>query len=308
MAGAERTGAITAVTTTPRRLHLLVAESEPAAGRARHAAALRTLGRDYEAGYAGVLRRLAGDLDAETCCPADDGATLPGGAGLADYDGVVFTGSALNISDGPAPAIARQIALMRAALDAGLPVFGSCFGIQLAAAAAGGTVRRNPKGREFGILKGAVLTAAGAGHPLMAGRRDGFAALSIHGDEVGTCPPDTTVLAGNAMSAVQAAEIRSGAGVFWGVQYHPEFTLADMAVIAARLAPKLAAEGHFPDVAAVEAWAAAMAALDADPGRSDLAAAHGIPQEVLSARARGREILNWLDHQVRPYAARRSRA
>ena len=294
------------MTATTRRLHLLVAECEPAAGRARHAAALHALGRTDE-GFAGVLRKLAPDAEVALCHTADDGAALPDRAGLADYDGIVFTGSALNISDGMAPAIIRQCALMRTAFDVGLPVFGSCFGIQLAAVAAGGTVRRNPKGREFGVLRGAILSPDGAHHPLLHGRQDGFAALTIHGDEIATCPPGTMVLAGNAMSAVQAMELRCGAGIFWGVQYHPEFSLADMAVIAARLAPRLVDEGHFPTVEAAESWATALLALDADPGRTDLASAHGIPAEILDPILRQREIVNWLRYRVQPLAAQRGR-
>jgi GMP synthase (glutamine-hydrolysing) len=293
-------------TIAPARLHLLVSEGEPAAGRARHTAALSALGRVNE-GFAGAVRAVAGDADVAVCSPVDSDAGLADRTGLADYDGIAFTGSALNISDGLVPAITRQIDLMRTAFAIGLPVFGSCFGIQLAAAAAGGTVRRNPRGREFGVLAGATLSAAGATHPLLGGRRNGFAALTIHVDEVDTCPPGTTVLVGNATTAVQAAEIRVGAGIFWGVQYHPEFSLADMSVIAARLAPGLVEDGHFATLAEAKGWAAALAALDADPSRSELAAAHGIPAELLDPNHRRREIANWIEHQVRPRANARGR-
>ena len=48
------------------------------------------------------------------------------------------------------------------------------------------------------------------------------------------CAPGTTVLAANAHSDVQAAEIKVDGAVAWGVQYHPEFSLADMAAIVRR--------------------------------------------------------------------------
>jgi hypothetical protein len=44
------------------------------------------------------------------------------------------------------------------------------------------------------------------------------------------------------MSEVQAAEIWLGRGVFWGVQYHPEFGLHDVAAVIRRYGQTLLAE------------------------------------------------------------------
>ena len=43
----------------------------------------------------------------------------------------------------------------------------------------------------------------------------------------------------NADTPVEAAEIRHGNGVFWGVQYHPEITLAEVAASLRRQASDL---------------------------------------------------------------------
>ena len=100
----------------------------------------------------------------------------------------------------------RQVDLVRAALNTGTPVFGSCWGLQVITAAAGGSVRKNPKGREIGFGRGIRLTEAGRKHPMYVGKLDVFNAPTVHLDEVDTVPPGTTVLATNAMSAVQAAK------------------------------------------------------------------------------------------------------
>ena len=60
-----------------------------------------------------------------------------------------------------APEVTRQIDLVRAALATGTPMFGSCWGLQVITAAAGGSVRKNPKGREIGFGRGIRLTEAG---------------------------------------------------------------------------------------------------------------------------------------------------
>ena len=44
------------------------------------------------------------------------------------------------------------------------------------------------------------------------------------------------------MSEVQAAEIWLGRGVFWGVQYHPEYGLHDVAAVIRRYGQTLLAE------------------------------------------------------------------
>ena len=157
-------------------------------------------------GYADLLRRLLPDAVVDICYPADPGANLPIG-GLEGYDGVAITGSALNVYDG-GPSIDPQIELAREVLKSKTPLFGSCWGLQVITVAAGGVVRPNPKGREIGIGRQIALTPAGRDHPMYAGKASVFDAVTVHLDEVEILAPGTTVLAANAQSDVQAAEIR----------------------------------------------------------------------------------------------------
>ena len=211
-------------------LRFLVVEGNARDARQAHKAAY---GKMPCESYAAVLQRIEPDIICDLAFPADEGANLPDPAGLQSYDGIVLTGSALNLYDGT-PAVTRQIDLMRAVYASGTPAFGSCWGIQIGAAAAGGDVRRNPKGREIGIARRLTPTEAGRSHPMLTGRPASYDAPAIHLDAVVTPPADCTVLATNAMSAIQAAEIRADGGTFWGVQYHPEFSLAELAAILER--------------------------------------------------------------------------
>jgi GMP synthase (glutamine-hydrolysing) len=88
------------------------------------------------------------------CTPVNiaDGEALAFGTTLSDFDGVMFPGSPLHICD-PMPCVTRQIDFARAAFAAGVPVWGSCWGLQLATVALGGSVRRNPRGRELPIAR-----------------------------------------------------------------------------------------------------------------------------------------------------------
>ncbi len=194
---------------------ILVLDGNVAEIRARQIAAL---GYDSGNGYAQVLRRIDATLCIDILTVAD-GAALPEGAGLEHYDGVTMTGSALNIYHGGAP-VTRQVEFAKAVFAAGVPFFGSCWGLQVAVTAAGGEVRANPRGREFGFGRRILLSEAGRKHPLFAGKPVVFEAPTVHRDEIASLPAGATILADNDFG-VQAASFICGRGSFWGVQYHP---------------------------------------------------------------------------------------
>ena len=281
---------------------LLVVEGNTAELRAKQVTAGGAIMSD---GYADLLRRLLPDAVVDICYPADPGANLPIG-GLAAYDGVAITGSALNVYDG-GPSIDPQIELAREVLKSRTPLFGSCWGLQVITVAAGGMVRPNPKGREIGIGRHIALTPAGRAHPMFAGKASVFDAVTVHLDEVEILAPGTTVLAANTHSDVQAAEIRFDGAVAWGVQYHPEFSLADMAAIMRRYGPRLMREGFFPDAETRDAYIADLDTLDRTPDDKPLAWRYGIDASVLDWRVRTTEIANWITHQVLPTHSARGR-
>jgi GMP synthase (glutamine-hydrolysing) len=282
---------------------LLVVEGNTAETRDRH----RSMGGTVTGeGYAALLGRLAPGAVVDICFPTDAGANLPDGRGLEGYDGIAITGSALNIYDG-GPAIAPQVELARTALTSGTPIFGSCWGLQVLTVAAGGSVRRNPLGREIGFARRIAVTAAGRGHRMFAGKGSVFDALAVHLDEVETLAPGTTVLARNDMSEVQAAEIRVNGTVAWGVQYHPEYSCREMAAIVRRYGGRLIDDGLFETPGEIEAFAADLDRLHADPGHRPLAWRYGVDGCVLDETRRTMEIANWITHQVMPTRARRGR-
>ena len=284
---------------------LLVVDGNIRSAREGHAA--HYLGKTPGQAYADVLESIDAAVNCDVCLPADAGANLPGSGGIASYDGVALTGSGLHIYHDD-PAVTRQIDFARAVFAAGVPFFGSCWGLQVAAVAAGGSVVRNPAGREAGIARNIALDDAGRVHPLLAGRPAAFDAPCVHFDIVETLPPDSVILAHNAFAAAQAAEIRHGGGIFWGVQYHPEYSLEQMAAILDRGWESLVAAGVLPDQAGVHGYTAELRALHADPKRADIAWRLGIQPEIIDGHARNTELRNWLENQVRPEKSRRGRA
>ena len=164
--------------------------------------------------------------------------------------------------------------------------------------AAGGDVRRNPKGREIGFARRIVPTEAGRAHAMLAGRptmrrrstsTSSRPAGRLHG-----------VLATNAVSDVQAAEIRRRH--LWGVQYHPEFSLAELA-----RSWGAGSRSWLPRVSATR-WRRGVLR-----GRPDgppcgarapgLAWRHGLDEEVLDPVRRTGEIRRFVEERVSPRRA-----
>ncbi len=229
-----------------------------------------------------------------------DGDSFPRGVGMADFDGVMFPGSPLHVYD-PTPFVTRQIDFARAVFAAGIPVWGSCWGLQLATVALGGSVRRNPRGRELAIARAITVTDAGRNHPLLASRPPVFDALCSHLDEIETLPPDAEILASNEISAVQAMAVRTPpGGSFFGTQYHPEHTLVVSAALIEMRVSELVAEGLGADRSEIVAMAADYRTLAADPSRRDLIWRYGIASEIIDPVRRTNEIGNWLRTVVEP--------
>lgn len=278
---------------------ILVIDGNVAEIRAKQIAAL---GYDSGGGYSRILRRIDPSLKVDILTAAD-GDSLPVGIGLASYDGVTMTGSALNIYNGGAP-VTRQIELAKEVFAAGVPFFGSCWGLQVAVTAAGGEVRANPRGREFGFARRVLLNEAGRKHPLFTGKPISFEAPTIHRDEIAALPVGATLLADNDYG-IQAATFVHGAGKFWGVQYHPEYDYQDIAAAAERYGAILVNEGMFVDTAALATFAAELRDLQAQPADAPLLWKHGLGAAMRSESLRLLEIRNWLQTEVLPRAGHR---
>lgn len=232
---------------------------------------------------------------------AEAATGLPCRTQLADYDGVVIGGSALNIpGHEDVPEIVRQIEFARAVFESGIPFFGSCWGMQIATVTAGGKVNRNPRGRELGIARKLTLTPEGRRANLFDGKASVFDAMAIHLDEVTQLPPAAELLASNVHSQIQAVSICYRGGTFWGVQYHPEFDVQHTASVIEDYAQPLIKEGFFDGQAALDNHTTAMKALANNPDRTDLRSQLGFGDDVLDPQIRLREVRNWITCQVEP--------
>lgn len=131
-------------------------------------------------------------------------------ANLRSARGLIISGGPHSVYDHSSPTVEP------AALTAGTPVLGICYGQQLLAQAFGGSVRQGDKG-EFGL---AILDLLEHDSRLFAGVGDRQQIWMSHRDVVEIPPPGFRVLA--STSTCGTAAIEDPARRLYGVQFHPE--------------------------------------------------------------------------------------
>ena len=173
--------------------------------------------------YRKVLENLLNnELNIEIIHPAHSETYLTKGISIDDFHGIVWTGSLLNIYDLGSP-IERQIELAKELFKKKNKIFGSCWGLQVLNTAAGGNVRKNPKGLEAVIAKNITLNKSGLKHKMYDGKSKIFDSFCWHYDEIDKLASNAEVLSSNDKSLIQAISFSRGESEVWAVQYHPEF-------------------------------------------------------------------------------------
>ena len=273
---------------------MLVADSETHAERKQRR---ENAGKSAGESFAATLRQMVPGTAINIVNPVDPEAPEWSADQLAGYDAIFISGSPIHVYC-DTPETRRQIAFMRAVFRSRTPSFGSCAGLQVAVAAAGGVVRKMPDRREAGLARHITATAAGRDHPLLRGRPASWDALAIHGDEVERLPNGAVLLASNAATRVQAAEIRHDGGIFWGVQYHPELAPGEIAAALRRNASGLVKDGFAQSAGDVESQAALYDALHHSAEMLSIRWRLGVDDEVALEDRRRTDLRNFIDHLV----------
>ncbi len=134
-------------------------------------------------------------------------------------DGLLILGGPMGVyEEAQYPWMTRELAAIRKALDASLPVLGICLGSQMLAHAAGAQVFRGAL-PEVG-WRPITLTAEGKKDPLLEGLPETFNVFHWHGDTF-TLPKGARLLAGSDWFPHQIFKIGAKA---YGFQCHLEVT------------------------------------------------------------------------------------
>jgi GMP synthase (glutamine-hydrolysing) len=127
-----------------------------------------------------------------------------------------------------------------------------------------------------------------------------FDAFISHVDEITHLPSGSQVLSGNASTRVLSVSVIYAGTEFWGLQYHPEYDLREMARLTWCRLEKLQSLGFFKDRDAGEAYVAQLESLHQDQSRGDIAWRLGIDDDILNVDVRRCEVRNWISKLVLP--------
>ncbi|MEI8032660.1 MAG: type 1 glutamine amidotransferase [Chlorobiaceae bacterium] len=141
------------------------------------------------------------------------------------YSALVVLGGPQSAND-DTQSMQEQLRRIRTALDAGLPYFGICLGMQALVKAAGGeVVRCQTKETGFFDPLGAgyrmELSDEGRRDPLFEGLMESIRVFQLHGETVELPPSGVELLATGGHCRIQA--VRAGSNAY-GLQCHAELT------------------------------------------------------------------------------------
>ena len=143
----------------------------------------------------------------------DEGEPLPE---WREFDAIVAMGGPMSATDdAELPWLTAEKALIGEAVQAGVPFWGVCLGVQLLAASLGARVYSGPE-PEVGLLP-VTLTPEARDDPVFAAAPDDLVTLQWHGDTF-DLPTGAVRLAGSPAYPNQAFRVNRA----YGVQFHLE--------------------------------------------------------------------------------------
>ena len=233
--------------------------------------------------------------------PSDSGASFPSDDRLAGYNGIAWTGCSLCLNDSHMPEVAKQIDLARRAYRASTRVL---------EAAGRRRLLWSPPVDRFSPIRTAARWASPArsssrrpvGHiPCTRARRMFSMGSRATTTRSHTFRPARWCSAVMRWTQVQSVAVTHQGGTFWGLQYHPEYDLHEMARLTFCRIPKLVKLGFFRDEAAALEYVEDLENLHADPSRKDIAWRLGIDADIMNEDVRYCEVRNWVQRLVLPH-------
>jgi GMP synthase (glutamine-hydrolysing) len=129
------------------------------------------------------------------------------------------------------------------------------------------------------------------------GRDRVFDAVCDHEDVVTVVPEGATVLAANDNASVQALTLPTAGSDFWGVQYHPDFSVDYLEAIGGYRGQRWIELGWLADADHLAYLMGSFRRLrERDPAAGW---AVGVTTDILDDECRVAEVAAWLEHRVR---------
>ncbi len=242
--------------------------------------------------YSKILNKISkNSLNISIIHPAIYKNFLDKGVSLDNFEGIVWTGSVLNIYDHN-ESINRQIELAKLLINKKNYIFGSCWGLQVLVTAAGGEIQKNPNGLEAVIAKDICLNEKGIDHPMYNKKSKIFDSFCWHYDDTKTLPENTNILASNKKSKVQSISFINNQSKIWAVQYHPEFNSSWMSGLMNQREKILLEEGIYKNKEEFNSYKYFLSNTEKYENKRQVLK---ITDDLINEKKHSLELINWIN-------------
>ena len=195
------------------------------------------------------------------------------------YNGVIFTGGAMRISD-QTDEIKKHIYFANECFNYKKKILAICWGLQVCVTAAGGAVSLCKKGAHLGIASNVEINDVGKKHPLYKDKKNFFNTPAFNYDEVSKIPSNAKILSSDEINNVMGINFYVKSSEIWGLQYHPDYYYDQTINLTNLRKHKLLDNNHFNNESDFEKHILYI--------RKE--------EKKLTLEDRSREIINWLNY------------
>ncbi len=138
------------------------------------------------------------------------------------FDGIIFTGGAMRVNDQTVE-IKKHINFAKKCFNYNKKILAICWGLQICATAAGGTVSAGKNGAHLGIALNVEINQTGKEHSIYKDKKNFFNTPAFNFDEVSKIPSNAKILSSDEVNNVMGLHFHVKSSEIWGVQYHPDY-------------------------------------------------------------------------------------
>ena len=198
---------------------------------------------------------------------------------INSYNGIIFTGGAMRIND-QTDEIKKHINFANECFNYNKKILAICWGLQVCATAAGGTVSLSKKGAHLGIASDVEINDLGKEHSLYKDKKNYYNTPAFNFDEVSKIPSNAKILSSDKINNVMGVNFYVKSSEIWGLQYHPDYYYDQTINLTNLRKHKLLESNHFINENDFESHILYIKK----------------EEKKLTLEDRSREIINWLNY------------
>jgi GMP synthase (glutamine-hydrolysing) len=205
---------------------------------------LRAAGASASDNLKNLVLKLEPSATIKIINPDRDEETTEALNNMSNYNGIIFTGGAMRMSD-MTDIIKKHISFASNCFKHDNKILAICWGLQVCSTAAGGKVAIGKNGAHIGIASDVEINEEGQKNLIYKNKEIKFNTPAYNFDEVCEIPSGATLLSSDKVNNVMGIYFKSGNSEIWGLQYHPDYEYQQVINLAKERKDKMLANKYF---------------------------------------------------------------